>query len=140
MLFTADREGERHLKIIILLEISDKMEVILKLTPEILRELDLIALGSPKRAPKWLTPTYIAECMENTKVQKEWKPKVGDWYFCTDLCKVKRIESLKEYQSVGQLSSPSDSPIGNIASGGCDVYVPNPRELKTIINRKNNVR
>jgi len=110
------------------------MSYLTKPSPEILRQMDdLGALGNPQDAPEWLTPKYIAECMENAEVQKRWKPKVGDWYICTDLFKVMKIESLEKYQSVGQASLPSDSPIGSMANGGCDAYIPDPKDLEKLL-------
>ncbi len=108
----------------------------LQITPEILRQTNPRVLETPKDAPIWLTPQYIAQSMENPPVQASWNPKVGDWYFCTDLMKVGRIDSLFKYYSYGEgifgfltgmLGLRNDWPIGSIAKGRCDVYLPAPK-------------
>lgn len=104
-----------------------------KPTPETLRRMGHSALGYQQNAPEWLTPEYIADCMESTQIQRGWKPRAGDWYLCTDLSRVMRIESLEEYRSEGQASFPGDSPIDSIASGGCDVYAPDPKAPEKLL-------
>ncbi|HIH18147.1 MAG TPA: hypothetical protein HA282_00295 [Nanoarchaeota archaeon] len=98
---------------------------------------DLRAYGDPKDAPEWLTPQYLNECRENTELQKKWEPKVGDWYFCTDLYHILKIESVSKYYSEGDPCTrlASDSSIGSIARGGCDVWIPNP-ETRVNIEKK----
>lgn len=110
------------------------MNFIYKLNPTIVRQLDdLRELGNPHDAPEWLTPEYIARCMENQEVQKRWKPQVGDWYLCIDLFKVMRIESLEGYWSEGDVPLSTDSPIGGITNGGCDAYIPDPKTLEKLL-------
>lgn len=107
---------------------------ITKPTPIILRQLeDLRVLGNPRNAPAWLIPKYIADCIENKYLQSHWNPKVGDWYLCTDLFSVMQIESISGYYSSGDLSLATDFPIGSISNGGCDFYIPNPRDLEKIL-------
>ena len=106
-----------------------------KPTPGILRKLgDIRALGNPVNTPEWLTLKYIADCMENNYLQRHWNPKVGDWYMCTDLFSLMQIKSISEYYSSGDLGLATDSSIGSISSGGCDVYIPKPGELERILS------
>ena len=110
----------------------------LKPEPYILRQIpNLRALGDPADAPEWLTPSYIAECWDSSRLQRAWDPKVGDWYFCVDMYSVNKIESLAGFYSEGDpcMHLPSDSPAGSIASGGCDVWIPDPKTKKTLEER-----
>jgi hypothetical protein len=66
--------------------------------PALIRKLDdLKYIGGPFNIPKWITPQYIADCMENRELQKKWVPKKGDWYLDADLSSLWRVESRKEY-------------------------------------------
>ncbi|MCX6774422.1 MAG: hypothetical protein NTY68_05520 [Candidatus Micrarchaeota archaeon] len=66
--------------------------------PDLIRKLDdLKYIGGPFSIPNWITPKYIANCMENEAMQQGWAPKRGDWYFDADLSSLWRVESRKEY-------------------------------------------
>jgi hypothetical protein len=69
--------------------------------PDLIRKLnDLKYIGGPLFVPDWITPLYIANCMENGTFQDEWVPKRGDWYLDSDLCSLRKIGSRKEYDKV----------------------------------------
>ena len=108
-----------------------KMQII-KPTSEVVRK-GLVVI--PKEAPNWINHKYLADCMENKELQKKWKPKVGDWYFCVDLYEILKIKSLDEYNALGMITLSSDLPIGNYAEGCCDVYIPEPGELEKILRQ-----
>jgi hypothetical protein len=92
------------------------------------------AIDIPGDAPDWITTEYVAQCMENTEVQKNWKPKVGDWYFCSDLYRVAEITDLRGYfydpapGTPGTL--PSDCHLGSDGRWPCDTYIPKPKKSR----------
>lgn len=89
--------------------------------------LILAAAGGRENMPKWLTQEYFEKCMADEELQKNWSPRVGDWYFCVDLYKILEIEDLEKYYSEGK-TPPLKSDHGKDSRGHweCDIYVPEP--------------
>ena len=87
----------------------------------------LEAAKKPENIPTWLTQEYFEQCGANQELQKGWKPKVGDWYFCKDLYQIAEITDLEAYYSSG-ISSPLPTDHGKDSRGrwGCDIYIPEP--------------
>lgn len=107
------------------------MEVVQKTFAQIIRESKSITdlcVNAAKDLPSWITPKHLGNCMEDEKMQENWKPKIGDWYFCKDLYKIMQITSLARYYSDGDeaMRLPTDSQIGSMSKNGCDIYIQAP--------------
>lgn len=80
----------------------------------------------PDNVPVWLTSEYLDQCLKNSTLQENWKPKVGDWYFCRDPYQILQITDLDQYYSEGKIPPLKD--VGKDTRGHwcCDVYLPDP--------------
>lgn len=91
---------------------------------------DLLLLH-PSEAPAeatWVTQEHLQACAEDDDLQRAWEPAVGDWYFCRDLYKVMRINSLDAYYSQGDPRAILKSDLGKDERGHwqCDIYLAPP--------------
>lgn len=76
--------------------------------------------------PSWITQEYYGQCAQDTALQSQWKPKVGDWYACKDLYQIAQIKSLEGYRSSGDVQSKYDRGKDSSGKWECDVYLPMP--------------
>lgn len=75
----------------------------------------------------WLTQEYLEKCAKDIELQRNWEPKVDDWYFCIDFCKIMQIINLSSYYSEGQLPSlKTDHGKSLCGRWMCDIYLPLP--------------
>lgn len=86
---------------------------------------NLNAAGGEK--PPWLTQEHFDRWELDGELQNRWEPKVGDFYFCSDLYEVLRINNLGSYYDPGLFRLASDRPEGSAAKGGCDYFLPEPK-------------
>ncbi|GEM_PF-6167006 len=95
---------------------------------------DLRRLGNPRDPPSWLTPDFIVSCMMNPTTQRGWSPRAGDWYYCSRMGVVRKVESLpkliSQHNSLGDDCQP-----GSLLSDGCDLYLPDPEILEKMKTR-----
>src|SRR3989338_4462120 len=88
----------------------------------------------PENSPEWMASQHVINCMSDDKVQKSWKPKDGDWYFCRNESSFLQINSLEKYY----IPKPEihDSSIRDyVVSDGrwpCDIYIPDKNALESI--------
>ena len=89
----------------------------------------------PENIPEYMTLQYIINCTANPDVQKSWKPKEGDWYFCGNVSNFSQITSLEEYRA--QKPGIHDSSIKDyVPPNGrwpCDIYIPDKNSLENIL-------
>ena len=88
--------------------------------------IPLEAIGNKNDIPSFITQEYLDLCAMDEGLQKNWEPKVGDWYFCKDLWKILQIEVLEEYYAEGdpRMKLPSDHSKDAKGHWGCDIYIP----------------
>ncbi len=92
--------------------------------------IPLEAIGDKKDIPSFITQEYLDLSALDEELQKNWKPKVGDWYCCKDLWKILQIKSLRGYYSEGDPRMKLSSDSGKDAKGHweCDIYIPEPKQ------------
>ena len=88
----------------------------------------------PENSPEWMALQHIINCIANPDVQKSWKPKDGDWYFCRNESSFFQINSLEKYYTPKpEIHDPS---IRNyVVPDGrwpCDIYIPDKNALENI--------
>lgn len=81
--------------------------------------------------PDWLTQDHIDRCAADVELQANWKPAVGDWYFCEDVYRVLQIQSLESYSSAGDPKTQLPGDKGKQSNGRwrCDIFIPSPEQL-----------
>ena len=88
----------------------------------------------PENSPEWMAIQHIINCTANPDVQKSWKPKDGDWYFCRNAPGFLQINDLKEYYN--PKPEIHNSPIlPYVPPNGrwpCDIYIPDKNTLGSV--------
>lgn len=81
--------------------------------------------------PEWMTQEHVDRCAKDVELQANWKPAVGDWYFCEDVYRVLQIKSLEAYSSAGDPKSQLSTDKGKEFNGRwrCDIFIPSPQQL-----------
>ncbi len=93
---------------------------------------NIISVDIPSNVPNYITPDYVVKCMELSGMQKEWIPKVGDWYLCENTGQIKKIMKQSNYDTNPGRKHGGSSKTGYLKAGGswsCDIYIPNPNIL-----------
>lgn len=84
----------------------------------------LAAASRPSDMPPWITQENLEKCATDTQLQESWEPKIGDWFFCTDLYAVRQITNLTSYYYEGDVAAlKSDHGKDSRGHWTCDIYL-----------------